>query len=117
MQEKFLTPEWIQLFKGNISSAPVLMVDANLSPPALEASCKSNLRYHFRFLIYPDSPFSLLYAISNIFCFVHLYFVLFIIYFQVLCSLSQWRQSLTFLCGLRLYQSQNPEELPQLPSM
>ncbi|XP_044489540.1 pseudouridine kinase isoform X3 [Mangifera indica] len=38
--EKFLTPEWIQLFKGNISSAPVLMVDANLSPPALEASCK-----------------------------------------------------------------------------
>lgn len=38
--EKFLTPEWINLFKYNICSAPVLMVDANLSPHALEASCK-----------------------------------------------------------------------------
>ncbi|KAJ0076985.1 hypothetical protein Patl1_36349 [Pistacia atlantica] len=55
--EKFLTPEWIRLFKRNISSAPVLMVDANLSPPALEASCRSNLRYHFRFLISPSLPF------------------------------------------------------------
>ncbi|KAI3448054.1 hypothetical protein Pfo_004719 [Paulownia fortunei] len=38
--EKFLTPEWIQKFKFNICSAPVLMVDANLSPPALLASCR-----------------------------------------------------------------------------
>ncbi|KAL5788546.1 hypothetical protein ACOSP7_005495 [Xanthoceras sorbifolium] len=38
--EKFLTPEWIQPFKCNISSAPVLMVDANLNPAALEASCR-----------------------------------------------------------------------------
>ncbi|GMY39629.1 pseudouridine kinase [Fagus crenata] len=37
--EKFLTPEWIQQFKYNICSAPILMVDANLNPPALEASC------------------------------------------------------------------------------
>ncbi|KAJ0229192.1 PfkB-like carbohydrate kinase family protein [Hirschfeldia incana] len=38
--EKFLTPEWIQRFEHNISSAPVLMIDANLSTLALEASCK-----------------------------------------------------------------------------
>ncbi|XP_052193250.1 pseudouridine kinase isoform X2 [Diospyros lotus] len=38
--EKFLTPEWIQLFNYNISSAPVVMVDANLHPSALEASCR-----------------------------------------------------------------------------
>ncbi|KAK3195539.1 hypothetical protein Dsin_026849 [Dipteronia sinensis] len=38
--EKFLTPEWIHPFKCNISSAPVLMVDANLNPLALEASCR-----------------------------------------------------------------------------
>uniref|UniRef100_A0A2P2JQR2 Ribokinase isoform X1 n=1 Tax=Rhizophora mucronata TaxID=61149 RepID=A0A2P2JQR2_RHIMU len=37
--EKFLTPEWIQQSNGNISSAPILMVDANLNPHALEASC------------------------------------------------------------------------------
>ncbi|CAH8355184.1 unnamed protein product [Eruca vesicaria subsp. sativa] len=38
--EKFLTPDWIQRFGQNISSAPVLMIDANLSTLALEASCK-----------------------------------------------------------------------------
>ncbi|KAI8554318.1 hypothetical protein RHMOL_Rhmol05G0089200 [Rhododendron molle] len=38
--EKFLTPEWIQKFDYKIGSAPVVMVDANLSPPALEASCR-----------------------------------------------------------------------------
>ncbi|KAL6502531.1 hypothetical protein OROHE_024536 [Orobanche hederae] len=38
--EKFLTPEWIQKFKYNIRSAPILMVDANLTPPALLASCR-----------------------------------------------------------------------------
>ncbi|XP_041015784.1 pseudouridine kinase isoform X1 [Juglans microcarpa x Juglans regia] len=38
--EEFLTPEWIQQFKGNICTAPILMVDANLSPLALEASCQ-----------------------------------------------------------------------------
>ncbi|KAE8707594.1 hypothetical protein F3Y22_tig00110383pilonHSYRG00342 [Hibiscus syriacus] len=38
--EKFLTPEWIQQFKHMIRSAPILMVDANLSRPALEASCR-----------------------------------------------------------------------------
>ncbi|CAK9142596.1 unnamed protein product [Ilex paraguariensis] len=38
--EKFLSPEWIQQSKCNISSAPVLMVDANLSPAALESSCQ-----------------------------------------------------------------------------
>jgi sugar/nucleoside kinase (ribokinase family) len=38
--ENFLTPEWIQRFEYNISSARLLMVDANLSSLALEASCK-----------------------------------------------------------------------------
>ncbi|KAH1040160.1 hypothetical protein J1N35_041903 [Gossypium stocksii] len=38
--EMFLTPEWIQQFKHTIHSAPLLMVDANLSPPALEVSCR-----------------------------------------------------------------------------
>ncbi|XP_052621276.1 pseudouridine kinase isoform X2 [Lactuca sativa] len=38
--EQFLTPKWIQQFKSNISSAPIVMVDANLSPLALEASCQ-----------------------------------------------------------------------------
>ncbi|KAJ4962494.1 hypothetical protein NE237_022433 [Protea cynaroides] len=38
--EKFLTKEWIQQFTGNIRSAPMLMVDANLSVWSLEASCQ-----------------------------------------------------------------------------
>ncbi|KFK36017.1 hypothetical protein AALP_AA4G067200 [Arabis alpina] len=38
--EKFLTPKWIERFEYKISSAPVVMVDANLSTLALEASCK-----------------------------------------------------------------------------
>ncbi|KAL3730661.1 hypothetical protein ACJRO7_027658 [Eucalyptus globulus] len=38
--EKFLTAEWIQQFRYEISSAPVVMVDANLNDRALEASCR-----------------------------------------------------------------------------
>ncbi|KAF9620301.1 hypothetical protein IFM89_011036 [Coptis chinensis] len=38
--EKYLTQEWIQKFSCSISSAPVLMIDANLNPHSLEASCK-----------------------------------------------------------------------------
>ncbi|GJX67432.1 pseudouridine kinase [Tanacetum coccineum] len=38
--ERYLTPQWIQQFKSNISSAPIVMVDANLSQSALEASCQ-----------------------------------------------------------------------------
>ncbi|XP_056160347.1 pseudouridine kinase-like [Syzygium oleosum] len=38
--EKFLTAEWIQQFRYKISSAPVVMVDANLNDCALEASCQ-----------------------------------------------------------------------------
>ncbi|KAJ8567769.1 hypothetical protein K7X08_019977 [Anisodus acutangulus] len=38
--EKFLTPEWIVKFKVKISTAPILMVDANLTPHSLEASCQ-----------------------------------------------------------------------------
>ncbi|KAI6677795.1 hypothetical protein NL676_038591 [Syzygium grande] len=38
--EKFLTAEWIQQFRYKISSAPVVMVDANLNNCALEASCR-----------------------------------------------------------------------------
>ncbi|XP_026433368.1 uncharacterized protein LOC113330748 [Papaver somniferum] len=38
--EKFLTEEWIQRFKGNILSAPIVMIDANLNPFSLESSCQ-----------------------------------------------------------------------------
>lgn len=38
--ERFLTPKWIQQFRSNIASAPIVMVDGNLSPLALEASCQ-----------------------------------------------------------------------------
>ncbi|PHU25671.1 hypothetical protein BC332_04003 [Capsicum chinense] len=38
--EKYLTPDWIENFKSKISSAPILMVDANLSALSLEASCQ-----------------------------------------------------------------------------
>ncbi|ERN17543.1 uncharacterized protein LOC18445888 isoform X2 [Amborella trichopoda] len=38
--EKSLTPDWIWKFKHKISSAPVLMVDGNLGPLALEAACQ-----------------------------------------------------------------------------
>ncbi|KAL8238184.1 hypothetical protein R6Q59_019265 [Mikania micrantha] len=38
--ERFLTPEWIVQFKHNIATAPIVMVDANLSPPALKTSCQ-----------------------------------------------------------------------------
>ncbi|XP_019165543.1 PREDICTED: uncharacterized protein LOC109161549 [Ipomoea nil] len=38
--EKFLTTAWIQSFKCNILSAPVLLLDANLNSLALQASCQ-----------------------------------------------------------------------------
>ncbi|KAF3790684.1 Pseudouridine kinase [Nymphaea thermarum] len=38
--ELFLTPEWISRFEKNISSAPVVMVDANLNPLSLKAACQ-----------------------------------------------------------------------------
>uniref|UniRef100_A0A0E0DMX6 MaoC-like domain-containing protein n=1 Tax=Oryza meridionalis TaxID=40149 RepID=A0A0E0DMX6_9ORYZ len=38
--EKFLSPSWICQFRLHISSAPLLMLDANLSPDSLEAACK-----------------------------------------------------------------------------
>ncbi|XP_051134990.1 pseudouridine kinase isoform X2 [Andrographis paniculata] len=38
--EKFLTPQWIGNFKSKICSAPMLMLDANLSDSALLASCQ-----------------------------------------------------------------------------
>ncbi|XP_016515617.1 pseudouridine kinase isoform X2 [Nicotiana tabacum] len=38
--DKFLTPKWIEKFKSKIRSAPILMVDANLSSHSLEASCR-----------------------------------------------------------------------------
>eukprot|EP01018_Ginkgo_biloba_P006502 Gb_29184 [translate_table: standard] len=37
--EKFLTPEWINQFRSYIGSAPLLLIDANLHPLALEAAC------------------------------------------------------------------------------
>ncbi|XP_038887152.1 putative pentatricopeptide repeat-containing protein At3g18840 [Benincasa hispida] len=44
--EKFLTPDWIEQFKSNIRAAPVLMVDANLNPFALEVSCQIAAEYN-----------------------------------------------------------------------
>ncbi|KAL2344697.1 hypothetical protein Fmac_005982 [Flemingia macrophylla] len=38
--EKYLTPDWILHFKSTLLSAPVLMVDANLSHPSLVAACR-----------------------------------------------------------------------------
>ncbi|XP_027346982.1 uncharacterized protein LOC113858499 [Abrus precatorius] len=38
--EKYLTPDWILHFKSTLLSAPVLMVDANLSHPSLETACR-----------------------------------------------------------------------------
>ncbi|XAR59527.1 Pseudouridine kinase [Bertholletia excelsa] len=38
--EKFLVPEWVRRFSLTIHSAPLVMVDANLSPSTLEASCR-----------------------------------------------------------------------------
>ncbi|KAL9231623.1 hypothetical protein vseg_006825 [Gypsophila vaccaria] len=38
--EKHVTPQWIQRFRSVVEAAPVMMVDANLSPEALRASCK-----------------------------------------------------------------------------
>ncbi|XP_042492078.1 pseudouridine kinase isoform X2 [Macadamia integrifolia] len=40
--EKFLAKEWIKQFTRNIHSAPILMVDANLSQRSLEASCQTS---------------------------------------------------------------------------
>lgn len=38
--ETFLTPSWIYQFYRRISTAPLLMLDANLSPQSLQAACK-----------------------------------------------------------------------------
>ncbi|KAL5987073.1 hypothetical protein ACLOJK_041069 [Asimina triloba] len=38
--ETFLTPEWIWQFKHHIHSAPVLMIDANMTQCSLEAACQ-----------------------------------------------------------------------------
>lgn len=55
LQEKYLTPDWIFRFKNTLLSAPVLMVDANLSHPSLEAACKSTLHANILILFYPLS--------------------------------------------------------------
>lgn len=38
--ENFLTPSWINQFYLHISTAPLLMLDANLPPQSLQAACK-----------------------------------------------------------------------------
>ncbi|XP_074285804.1 pseudouridine kinase [Silene latifolia] len=38
--EKHVTPQWIRQFTSNVYSAPLVMVDANLTPEALQASCQ-----------------------------------------------------------------------------
>ncbi|KAL3538948.1 hypothetical protein ACH5RR_002314 [Cinchona calisaya] len=44
--EKFVTPEWIWKFSYNLRSAPLLLVDANLSSPTLEAACQLAAESH-----------------------------------------------------------------------
>lgn len=107
-QEKFLTPEWIQQFKYSICCAPILMVDANLIPPALEASCQSTSKL---FLL----P---IYFLTEIVEFFTLTIIIDspLFSYPYLC-ISQLQQSLVFQCGLSPYQLQNPEELLRLPSM
>ena len=39
-QERVLTRKWIAQFKSNIAATPIVMIDANLSPAALQASCE-----------------------------------------------------------------------------
>lgn len=53
LQEKYLTPDWILHFRNALPSAPVLMVDANLSLPALEAACKSTFHANILILFFP----------------------------------------------------------------
>ncbi|XP_073155596.1 pseudouridine kinase isoform X2 [Henckelia pumila] len=43
--ERFLTPEWIRKSKFKFCAAPAVMVDANLSPPALVVSCQMAAEY------------------------------------------------------------------------
>ncbi|KAJ9128908.1 hypothetical protein P3X46_034349 [Hevea brasiliensis] len=45
-RKKFVTPEWILQSKCNISSVSVLLVDANLISPALEAACQVAIKYN-----------------------------------------------------------------------
>lgn len=84
------------------------MVDANLIPPALEASCQSTSKLFL-------SP---IYLLTEIFEFFTLPIIIDSPLFSCpyLC-ISQLRQNLASQCGLSLYQLQNPEELLQLPSM
>lgn len=42
-QEEHLTAEWIKKFEDVIKRAPVVMLDANLLPPAMEAACNCKL--------------------------------------------------------------------------
>ncbi|KAJ8441961.1 hypothetical protein Cgig2_020106 [Carnegiea gigantea] len=39
--EQYVTPQWIQRFEPIVRSAPVMLVDANLSLEALSASCRT----------------------------------------------------------------------------
>jgi len=55
LQEKYLTPDWILHFRNTLLSAPVLMVDANISHPTLEAACKSTLHANILILVFPVS--------------------------------------------------------------
>ncbi|CAD6272469.1 unnamed protein product [Miscanthus lutarioriparius] len=40
--ENFITPSWIYRFRHHITNAPLVMLDANLSPESLKAACISH---------------------------------------------------------------------------
>lgn len=47
-QENFITSSWIYHFRNHIANAPLVMLDANLSPESLKAACISKL-FHLKF--------------------------------------------------------------------
>ena len=44
VQEKHLSVDWVLKFVPHIQSAPVLLLDANLAPPVLEAAARGEKR-------------------------------------------------------------------------
>jgi len=95
------------------------MIDANLNPPALEASCQSTSKLSLS--LSSMNLLVLFVGLSTLLILVSSQFPtrLIFYYFSVLFSFgySQLQQSLTFQCGLSPYRLQNPEELLRLPSM
>lgn len=96
LQEKYLTPDWILHFKSTLHSAPVLMVDANLSHPSLEASCRSTFTLLILSLV---SLWRIINSLTNV-----------ITSLCINIYIPQWRLTQSVLSGLSQCQLLNPEE-------